>query len=41
MLRNVEGKRITVPRHDPVGKGLLLEIISEAGITKEEFLDLL
>ena len=41
ILRNAEGKRITVPRHDPVGKGLLLEIISEADITKEEFLDLL
>lgn len=41
ILRNADGKRITVPRHDPVGKGLLLEILSEADITKEEFLDLL
>lgn len=41
ILKNVEGKRITVPRHDPVGKGLLLEILSEANITKEEFLYLL
>ena len=41
ILRNMEGKRITVPRHEPVGKGLLLEIISAANITKEEFLDLL
>ena len=41
ILRNTEGKRITVPRHDPVGKGLLMEIIAEADITKEEFLKLL
>lgn len=40
VLRNREGQRITIPRHDPVGKGLLLEIISEAGITREEFLKL-
>lgn len=38
LLRNQEGSRIVVPRHDPVGKGLLMEILTEAGITKEEFL---
>jgi len=41
ILRNQEGKRISVPRHDPIGKGLLMEIIAEAGITKNEFLELL
>ena len=41
LLRNNEGKRVTLPRHDPVGKGLLLEILAEAGIEREKFLDLL
>lgn len=36
-----DGRRIIVPRHDPIGKGLLMEIIAEAGLTKEEFLKLL
>lgn len=41
MLRNIEGIRITVPKHDPIGRGLLIEIIAEAGITKEDLLKLL
>jgi predicted RNA binding protein YcfA (HicA-like mRNA interferase family) len=41
ILRNQEGRRISVPRHDPLGRGLLMEIITEAGITKDEFLGLL
>jgi len=41
VLRNPEGNRLTVPRHDPVGKGLLMEIIAEAQISREEFLSLL
>ena len=41
MVRNSEGVRITVPKHDSIGKGLLVEIIAEAGITKEELLRLL
>jgi predicted RNA binding protein YcfA (HicA-like mRNA interferase family) len=41
VLRNKEGSRITIPRHDPVGRGLLMEIIAEAGITRDEFLLLL
>jgi predicted RNA binding protein YcfA (HicA-like mRNA interferase family) len=32
---------VPVPRHDQMKKGLLLEIIAEAGMTKEEFLELL
>jgi len=37
-----DGKRkVTVPRHDPVKKGTLLAIITQAGLTKEEFLSLL
>jgi hypothetical protein len=30
-----------VPRKNELGKGLLLEIIAECGITKKEFLKLL
>jgi predicted RNA binding protein YcfA (HicA-like mRNA interferase family) len=41
VLRNKEGSRITIPRHDPIGRGLLMEIIAEAGITRDEFLLLL
>jgi predicted RNA binding protein YcfA (HicA-like mRNA interferase family) len=37
-----DGKhKITVPRHDPIKKGTLLSIIQQAGLTKEEFLELL
>ena len=32
---------VPVPRHDQIKRGLLLEIIAEAGMTKEEFLKLL
>jgi predicted RNA binding protein YcfA (HicA-like mRNA interferase family) len=32
---------IPVPRHNQIKRGLLLEIIAEAGMTKEEFLKLL
>jgi predicted RNA binding protein YcfA (HicA-like mRNA interferase family) len=32
---------VPVPRHDQIKRGLLLEIIAEAGLTKEEFLKLL
>lgn len=32
---------VPVPRHDEIKRGLLIEIISEAGMTKEEFLSLL
>ena len=41
ILRRKDGKRIIVPRHDPIGKGLLMEIMAEAGLTREEFLNLL
>jgi len=41
VLRNQEGNRITVPRHDLIGNGLLMEIIAEARITRDEFLKLL
>ena len=34
-------RAIPVPRHDQIKRGLLLEIIAEAGLTREEFLKLL
>jgi predicted RNA binding protein YcfA (HicA-like mRNA interferase family) len=32
---------VPVPKHKEIKRGLLMEIISEAGLTKEEFLKLL
>jgi len=32
---------IPVPKHNEIKRGLLLEIIAEAGLSKEEFLELL
>ena len=32
---------VPVPKHKEIKKGLLMEIITEAGLTKEEFLKLL
>ena len=32
---------VPVPRHEQIKKGLLMEIIAEAGLTKEEFIKLL
>ncbi|HEY4699535.1 MAG TPA: type II toxin-antitoxin system HicA family toxin [Nitrososphaerales archaeon] len=40
ILRHVDGKRMTVPRHDPIGKGFLVKIILEAELTKDEFPEL-
>ncbi|MCW4043983.1 MAG: type II toxin-antitoxin system HicA family toxin [Candidatus Bathyarchaeota archaeon] len=37
-----DGKhRFTIPRHDPIKKGTLLTIIQQAGLTREEFLELM
>ena len=35
------GKRLSVPRHREMGRGLLRALIRDAGLTREEFLDLL
>jgi predicted RNA binding protein YcfA (HicA-like mRNA interferase family) len=32
---------VPVPKHKEIKRGLLLEIIAEAGLTREEFLELL
>ena len=35
------GRRLTVPRHRELGRGLLRALIRDAGLTREAFLDLL
>lgn len=35
------GRRLSVPRHREPGRGLLRALIRDAGLTREEFLDLL
>ena len=32
------GRRLTVPRHRELGRGLLRALIRDAGLTREEFL---
>jgi hypothetical protein len=32
---------VPAPRHDQIKKGLLMETINEAGLTKEDFLKLI
>ncbi len=34
-------KLVTVPRHEEIKLGTLLQIIKDAGLTKEEFINLL
>ncbi len=43
ILKNNGGVIIVVPKHsgEEIGRGLLLKIIRQAGITKEKFLELL
>ncbi|MBC7113040.1 MAG: type II toxin-antitoxin system HicA family toxin [Candidatus Methanomethyliales bacterium] len=38
VLKSQNGRRVTVPLHEELDRGTLLEILSEAGISKEEFL---
>ena len=35
------GRRLSVPRHKELGRGLLRAPIRDAGLTREEFLELL
>ena len=43
LVKFTDNKKLTVvvPRHDEIAKGTLLSIISQSGLTKEEFLKLL
>jgi len=40
-LVHPDGRRTTVPLHREVNKSTLMDIIEQAGLTKEEFLGLL
>ena len=42
ILVNVaEGRTLSVPRHRELGRGLLRRLVRDAGLSVEEFLDLL
>jgi predicted RNA binding protein YcfA (HicA-like mRNA interferase family) len=41
ILRHPQMRRLTVPHHRELAKGTLRALIREAGLTKEEFVDLL
>ena len=41
IVENGQGLWTSVPRKRELGKGLLLQIISDCGLTKKEFLELL
>jgi predicted RNA binding protein YcfA (HicA-like mRNA interferase family) len=38
VLKSQNGRRVTVPLHEELDRGTLLEILEEASISKEEFL---
>jgi predicted RNA binding protein YcfA (HicA-like mRNA interferase family) len=38
LLKSPDGRRVTVPLYDEIDRGLLLTILAEIGISKEEFL---
>ncbi len=41
ILLNPAGRRLSVPRHRELGRGILTKLIKQAGLTREEFLELL
>ena len=41
ILLHPSGRRLSVPRHKELGRGLLSSLIRDAGLTREEFLKLL
>jgi predicted RNA binding protein YcfA (HicA-like mRNA interferase family) len=41
ILRHSSQRRLTVPNHRELAKGTLRALIREAGLTKEQFTDLL
>lgn len=41
ILRHPQMRRLTVPNHQELAKGTLRALIREAGLTKEEFFQLL
>lgn len=38
ILKNAEGRYVSIPLRNPIGKGLLLAILAEVGISREEFM---
>ena len=40
ILLNQDGRRISVPRHRELGRGLLRALIKDAGLTRDEFWEL-
>jgi len=41
IVRHPSGRRLSVPNHRELAKGTLRALIREAGLTKEQFADLL
>ena len=41
ILRHPSGRRLTVPNHREFAKGTLRALIRDAGLTKEQFVELL
>ena len=41
ILRHPSRKRLSVPRHRELGRGILRRLIDEAGLSREDFLALL
>ncbi len=41
ILRHLQMRRLTVPNHRELAKGTLRALIREAGLTKDEFVNLL
>ena len=41
ILMNATGHRLSVPRHRELDKGLLRDLIMDAGLTRDEFLQLM
>jgi len=41
ILVHPSGRRLSVPRHPELGRGLLRALIRDAGLSREEFINLL
>ena len=41
ILLHPSGRRLSVPRHRELGRGILRKLIRQAGLTREELLELL
>ena len=40
ILLHPDGRRLSVPRHRELGRGILRALIRDAGLTREEFMEL-